>query len=435
MTTCFFLLIPLFANPVPDTIIEQPALSILSVPAGARAAGMGSTGTGKSDDPIGIKYNPGAIGFFNDFQLAVMNQGPPPGMGRFFEDAWLKGLVFLIYKDTKNLTPESPWLGWLLSDMRYTYSAAVVPVKNYGVLALNYLYFTTGLTEVIDPQGNYIGSFYSYDYAIGVSYGKCIKRLGIGFTLKYIYSFLFPDWIKWAEGGEGYSGAIDIGVQYRLKGLNAGGSLLNFGPRIKYGERATNRLPTRLCWGISIEPITILDSILLSDKLEFGNLRISNILNIKFNLDRSYDIEYLDSDIWHGTGWEFKFLNYFSYRFGSFEWMGNSNGLGLNLGIYSIDVAKYYNDAYHVQITINPALTNYATDDPEKKKIFTISSLFIVPGSAQFYKGEGLKGGLFFIPGLILANYYFHNADDTKKFFSLTGIGLLYLISAIEALR
>ncbi|MEO0142874.1 MAG: hypothetical protein ABIL15_05955, partial [candidate division WOR-3 bacterium] len=129
-----------------------------------------------------------------------------------------------------------------------------------------------------------------------------------------------------------------------------------------------------------------------------------------------------------------KFFNYFSYRSGSFEWMGKSNGIGLNLGIYTIDVAKYYGDAYHVQVTINPALSNYATDDYTKRKVFTLSSLFIAPGSAQFYKGEGVKGSLFFIPGLILSNYYFNTKDESKKFLSLAGIGLLYFSSALEAL-
>ncbi|MEO0182285.1 MAG: hypothetical protein ABIL40_02260, partial [candidate division WOR-3 bacterium] len=403
MPNSFFLLLSLFTNPVPDTIeqADPPGVVFLSIPAGARETGMGSSGTGKCDDPAGIKYNPGAIGFFNNFQLAITNQGPPPGAGRFLEDAWLKSLSFLLYEETKNLTPEPPWLGWLIYGMRYIYGICVCPIKNYGIFGLNYLYFTTGLTDIIDPQGNYLGSFYSYDYAIGITHGKCIKRLGMGFTMKYVYSFLFPDWIEWAEGGSGHTVAFDFGIQYRLKGLNGGISLLNLGPRIKYGDRAWDRLPTRFNWGISIEPVVILDSILLKDKLLFENLKFHDIINIKYNLDRSHDFEYPDTDIWHGSGWEFKFFNYFSYRFGSFEWMGKSNGIGLNLGIYTIDVAKYYGDAYHVQLTINPALSNYATDDYTKRKVFTLSSLFIAPGSAQFYKGEGVKGSLFFIPGLI----------------------------------
>jgi len=427
----------LFANPVIDSIYERPAVPILSLPAGARIVGMGSSSIGDGDDPIAIKLNPGALGFFEDFQLAIMDQGLPPGGGRILEDVWLKSLGKRFYNGTQNLTPEPPWLGLLHDGMRYIYGIGVLPLKNYGVLGMNYLYFTTGVTDVIDPYGNYIGSYMSYDYAIGASFGMRFKRIGIGMTGKYIYSSLIPDWVYWIKLGDGYSIAIDIGFQLKFKGLNFGISLLNFGPGISYGPNETFRLPTRLGWGFSIEPLIALDSIFFKTRFCINDINVTDVLNIKYNLDRSYDFDYPDEDIWHGSGWEFKFFHCIAYRFGSFEWMGKSNGIGLNLGIYSIDVTKFFYDfdSYHVQLTINPKLTKYTTDDYTKRRLFTIGSLFIAPGSAQFYKGEGIKGTLFFLPALLLGNYYFTNRDEAKRFLSLHWIGLLYFISAIEALR
>ncbi len=418
------------------TQIERPGVVFLSIPAGARPTGMGSSYAGDGNDPVAIQYNPGAIGFFNTFQLAIMNQGPPPGAGRFIETAWLKSLSYLFYKQTETLTPEPPWLGWLHSGMRYLYGVGVVPIKKYGTIGLNYTYLSTGLTDVIDPNGNYIGSYQSYDFAVGITYGMQVKRIGMGITVKYIYSFLCPDWIDWIEEkGDGYSFAIDYGIQYRFRGLNGGLSLLNLGPDIKYEPFTSSRLPTRLKWGISIEPIVMLDSLFFPDRLSFKNIKLTDLISVKYNLDRSYDFKYLNEDIWHGSGWEFGLLNYIYYRMGSFEWMGKSNGLGINFGIYAIDISKFYGESYHVQITISTDRTGFATDGFGKRKFFTICSAFIAPGASQYYKGDGIKGTLFFLPSLVLANYYFKSTNETTKFSSLVGIGLLYFVSTVEALH
>lgn len=194
----------------------------------------------------------------------------------------------------------------------------------------------------------------------------------------------------------------------------------------------SSRLPTRLKWGITIEPIVIIDSLFFLDRLLFKNIRLSELINIRYNFDRSYDFKYLEEDIWHGSGWEFGLLNYVYYRKGSFEWMGKSNGFGINYGLYAIDVSRFYDESYHVQITIMPDRTDFATDDPRKRKIFAICSSLIAPGAVQYYKGKSIKGTLFFAPSLMLGNYYFKSTNKTTKIFSLAGIGLLYLVSAVE---
>jgi hypothetical protein len=129
MLTILWHLLFLFANPVIDPTYERPAVPVLSLPAGARIVGMGSSSTGDGDDPIAIKLNPGALGFFEDFQLAIMDQGLPPGGGRILEDVWLKSLGKRFYNGTQNLTPEPPWLGLLHDGMRYIYGIGALPLK------------------------------------------------------------------------------------------------------------------------------------------------------------------------------------------------------------------------------------------------------------------------------------------------------------------
>ncbi len=66
--------------------------------------------------------------------------------------------------------------------------------------------------------------------------------------------------------------------------------------------------------------------------------------------------------------------------------MGKSNGFGINFDLYTIDDSRFYDEFYHVQITITPEKTNFIADDAGKRKLFTICSIFIAPGAAQYYK-------------------------------------------------
>ncbi len=411
---------------------DRPGVPFLSIPISAQAWAMGSTGTTLVEDPSVIQFNPGAIGFFDNFNITVINQGPPPGIGRVAEDVWLKALATLVYDETKNLIPEPSWLGWLHPDMRYIYGGCIIPFKRSINFGASYTYFATGKTDVIDENGQYLGSYTPYDYAIALSAGRCLKHLGIGITAKYIYSLLVPDWVPFWNGVNGNSWAIDFGIQYRYRGLTFGLAMQNLGPRINYSSWSSERLPTRFRWGICIEPVIILDSILIEEEMTF---KVNDFLNVRYCIERSYDAKYPEEDIWNGRGMEIRILKYFSYRFGRFEWMGKSSGFGIVFGIYKIDMAKYYGDAYHVQLTINPGATRYLADNETKRKIFTLGSIFIVPGAAQFYKGEGIKGTVFFIPAILCANTYFTTDYEDKKLLSLLAIGGLYVSSAIEALR
>jgi hypothetical protein len=404
----------LYANPViidtlppPQPQYKSPGLVFLSVPIGARAVGTGSTAMGSVDDPCVLHYNPGALGFFDEIKFAVMNQGLPPGTGRLMEEGLLYATGQVLY-DTNLVKPEPNWLPWLHSGMRYIYGSAVIPVKRIGTLALNHKYLTTGETEVINPNGDYIGSYISYDIATSVSYGRRFGRLGTGLTAKYIYSFLCPDWaldlFPGSLGGIAQTFAFDFGLICRLYGIGIGASLLNLGPRYSYLATSSERLPTRVCWGISVEPIVLFDSLyhlVYKEQLMIYDIPIHYFVNVKFNRDRSYDAEYLNDDIWRGSGWEFRFLRRFYWRFGSFAWMGNSTGVGIDLEIMELDITRFFGESYHVQITIKPERKGIQMPaDSRKAKYLTAASALIAPGAAQFYKGEGIKGTLFFVPGL-----------------------------------
>ncbi len=434
------LLLVLFNMPFAN---DRPAATFLIIPPGAKALGMGSAFTGSWDDPSSFYYNPGAIGLYNKFGFSLVNQGLPPGIGRFIEQGILALSGKVLYNEV--ISPEPGWLPHLHPDMRYVNSFYAIPFRNIGTLGINFVYLNTGETEVLDETGVYLGTYETYDVATGLSYGRSFfGKLGLGFTAKYIYSFLVPDWV-WErmpglgieKGGIGTAWAVDIGALYRIWGLGVGVSLQNFGTEIRYTESdLPNRVPTRIRGGISIQPLVALDSLYSLHNYKFFNIPVSDILNITFNYDRAYDPEQLD-DTWVCSGWEFTLFKILSYRLGSWNiWSRRSSGFGLKLRNVEIDVARYFDwDTYHVQMTF------HAIKPPEKiknnKKLNTtliLASASLVPGGGQFYKGEGTKASLFFIPGLYLGNSYLTSDSKTTKTWALIGLGVLYLGSALEAM-
>lgn len=432
---------------------ERPGAVFLLISPGARAVAMGSAFTGLCDDPSLLYYNPGGLGLYNKFGFLVMNQGLPPGIGRFIEERFLEFAGDIFYKNN-SISPEPEWLSGLHPGMHYIYSAGIFPFKKIGNIGLSYTYLSTGITEVISSEGIYLGSYETYDYAVGLSYGtNILKRLGLGITTKYIYSLLVPAWVweKMPElgidkGGTGQTIAGDFGVLYKIWGCGIGFSVQNYGPRIKYMETSPgDRLPTRIRWGIVISPVVALDTILTISNYKALPFSISSIIDFKRVYDRSYDPKIPD-DIWKSEGWEFIFFRYFSLRYGSFTdslgWrIGPTEGIGFNLRNIQIDIATdqeiydFETENWRVQIILN------AIKPPEKiknnsqlHKWLTIASTSLAPGGGQFYKGEGIKGLLFFTPSLYLGNRYFSSHSNTTKTWTLIGLGALYLASAIEAL-
>jgi hypothetical protein len=421
---------------------DRPGAVFLMIPPGARALGMGAAFTGSCNDPSSFYYNPGALAFYDRFGLVILNQGLPPGIGRLLEQGILVGSGTIFYGETIHLEPS--WLSQLYLDMRYVYSSYAMPIDGIGNFGLHVTYLNTGETEVRNFEGILLGTYESYDAAVSLSFGKTFfNRLGIGITGKYIYSYQVPAWV-WEEmpelgieyGGIGTAWAADIGILYRMWGVGIGASVLNLGTDIRYTESGSPfRLPLRIRGGISIEPLVTLDSLLQNRTIEIFGKPIHDIVNVTLNYDRAYDPQQPD-DTWECKGCEFTFLNFFSYRVGKWNIMGNSSGFGFNLRNVELDIAKYFGyDTYHVQLTL------HAIEPPENIKNnktlntwLTVASAAIAPGGGQFYKGEGIKASLFFVPGLYLGNSFLTTDSGTTRDLSLVGLVILYVGAGLEAL-
>lgn len=421
---------------------DIPGATFLTIPPGARALGMGGAFTGSLNDPSSFFYNPGAIGFYDRFAYVVVNQGLPPGVGRLIEQGLLATAGKILYDET--IPPEPAWYPQLNVGMRYVFSSYALPVDRMGNFGLHMTYLSMGETEVYDFQGVLIGTYETHDVAVGLSYGKTyLDRIGVGITGKYIYCYLVPPWV-WErvpelgilKGGIGTAWAVDLGALCRVWGCGVGVSVLNLGTRITYAELGSpDRLPMRIRGGISVEPLVVLDSLFGGRNIKVLGKPVYDVVNVTLNYDRAYDPEQPD-DTWKYKGYEFTFLDFFSYRRGEWNELGASSGFGVNLRNVKIDVAEFSElNTYQVQLTL------HAIEPPEHiknnknlHKWLTIASASFAPGGGQFYKGEGVKGSLFFVPGLCLGNSYLTSTSNTTKALSLAGLILLYVGSGLEAI-
>ena len=273
-----------------------------------------------------------------------------------------------------------------------------------------------------------------------ISNGKIFhERFEIGFTGKSIYQRLFHSWASldlpiFAQSSTGW--AADFGMLYRLWGMNIGGSVQNLGTNIRYSSSDSfYRLPLRIRGSVSIEPLILLDSLYRAQTVKIFDKSIHEVVNLKFNYDRAYD-PYEPDDIWESYGFEVTLLNFFSYRTGEWNSWGSSRGVGFNFRNVEIDIAKYFDlNTYLVQLTFQPISPpdNIKINLKLHRSLIAASSL-LAPGCGQFYKGEGIKGSLFFVPGMVLGKTILTSDSDSDKIYAAVGLIALYIGAGIEAL-
>lgn len=307
----------LFLALLAPRLYPQGAIFLMIYP-GARAVGMGGAFTAIADDGLATYYNPAGLGF---------------------------------QKTTNFSFTHSDWLPGLLPGMKYQYTTLTLPFyqMNYGLFSA---YLNTGETEVIDKTGKIIGRYSSYDWAMGISFGKKVSPIfGIGGSFKYIYSFLFPAWLEEVmpelglEGGTGKSAALDIGALLSLPfhgEFRFGLVLQNIGPGIKYTPKEDkDPLPFAFKFGLA-HKITMSDII----AVESGNGIINYFLKSS-RLVLSYDFHRLlvgRVPVFHSFGFEVS-LAPLTFRMGRFSdrdggRVGRTVGFGIELKYLNFNVAN-----------------------------------------------------------------------------------------------
>jgi hypothetical protein len=201
---------------------EATAPSLIISPS-ARAWGLGQSYVAIADDATAMYWNPGGLGFLD---------------GTYF-----------------SLT-HSQLIPMLAPDVYFEYISVAHSLRDIGTVGLNATYLTYGSWQGTGPNNEDLGTFSSYEFAIGAYYGFTLNRsnaVGVGLKISRVY--LAPATPFNAEGA-GWSFAADFGVLGHLgKRLSYGMALQNLGPDMSFVSKDESApLPRTLRGGISVVP-------------------------------------------------------------------------------------------------------------------------------------------------------------------------------------
>ncbi len=152
------------------------------------------------------------------------------------------------------------WLPELADDIYYEFLSYIHHLgEEWGTIGLNVTFLSYGELIRVDEYNNFMGTFNSFDMAIGLSYGKKMSNtLAAGLTAKWIYSRLSDQGAGRELGeGTGSSLGIDIGLLYSpARKLTFGAAITNLGPDISYIDAAqSDPLPRNLAIGLAYKLI------------------------------------------------------------------------------------------------------------------------------------------------------------------------------------
>jgi hypothetical protein len=168
--------------------ISEAAVIFLLIEPGSRPGAMGQAYVAQGEGAIGNYWNTGALAF-----------------NRKTEVSWM----------------HTNWLGDVdgIDDMYIEYLAWNKFYEGIGNLGASVTYLTYGDQTQTDESGTELGTFSSYELAVGLSYANQIARnTGVGVHFKYILSDLSPEGTGETEAdtkGRGMSWAFDFGLKQR----------------------------------------------------------------------------------------------------------------------------------------------------------------------------------------------------------------------------
>uniref|UniRef100_A0A7V0Z4T1 PorV/PorQ family protein n=1 Tax=candidate division WOR-3 bacterium TaxID=2052148 RepID=A0A7V0Z4T1_UNCW3 len=295
---------------------QRPGCVFLLIWPGARATAMAGAFSAIADDATACYYNQAGLAFMERQSVTLQH---------------------------------APWLSGLHEGMYYEYAGYTKPFKN-GTGGLNLIYLTTGPTDVVNPDGVYLGTYTTFDIAGALSYGfKLNPNLGIGLGWKFVYSYLVAPWVfgRMPElgiksGGIGITYAFDTGMLYKPFEYGSLALVLhNIGPNIKYSESgASDPLPYTLRIGLKVQPVS---SKIIKVRLTGEITKV--LVGMFANSNNTFfeNLEYEMQEAWKGAGIEVDYFDFIQLRGGYFydyegKRIGFTFGGGIKASGFSLDV-------------------------------------------------------------------------------------------------
>ena len=268
----------------------QAGSLFLTINPGARSNAMGEAQIGVANDVYATYYNPAGLTNLSTKEFSFMHTSYLPN---------------------------------LVDDMSYDFLTFAMPFRDGESIGGHFTYLNLGDQVSTDTDGNEIGSFSSYMYALNVSYAKQIDESSSwGVNGKYFYQELAV--INSLDASSG-SFAVDLGYfkhnAMDNPNLKLGAVLTNVGPGVSFGDGEEDPLPTRLGLGLSL-------------------LTLEGQATVAF--DFNYELN--DQTVVTNLGAEFYLVEDFALRAGFLsDPSGDLNyttlGLGADLGAIAFDVS------------------------------------------------------------------------------------------------
>ncbi|MEO0108970.1 MAG: PorV/PorQ family protein [candidate division WOR-3 bacterium] len=281
---------------------QNPGAVFLEIWPAARPTALAGAFAATADDPSATYYNQGGLGFMTGNHATLMHCN------------WLPGLYPGMYYEFGGFTHQFP---------------------NKGTLGVSAIYLTTGKTDVIDMNGNNLGSYTTFDFSTMASYGfQMTPQIGAGVGVKFIYSFLVPDWVFKAmpelgidNGGSGTTWAVDAGALYKPSSrLSVGLSVANLGPNIAYTSSGeSDPLPRTLRLGLRYSPVHN-DLVRVSVLPEVTQILVGMFYDPENKKTLGQEIRYEFDESWKHFGVEACYYNFLFARVGYFEDITGARG-------------------------------------------------------------------------------------------------------------
>ena len=267
----------------------------LSINPGRKSNGMGEAQIGIANDVYASYYNPAGLTNLQSKQFSFMHTSYLPN---------------------------------LVDDMAYDFLTFAMPISNSESIGGYFSYLDLGDQISTDDNGNNIGSFSSYMYALNLSYAKKINDSSSwGVNGKYFYQELAV-----INSIDASKGSLAFDVSYfeenflNNPNLNFGAILSNVGPEVSFDDGEKDPLPTRLGLGVSM-------------------LTLENKAMVA--LDLNYELN--DSSMIYNFGAEYKIVDNFVARAGFINnSSGNINyttiGFGVDMTSLGLDLSYIIGD-------------------------------------------------------------------------------------------
>lgn len=299
--------------PISLAAISDAAPIFLLIEPASRAGALGSAYVAMVDDGFASYWNTGAIAFNRKTQVALMHTnwlGNVPGI----DDIYLEYISWNQY------------------------------FQDVGNLGINLYFDSLGEQDQTDAEGDPLGTFSSFEFALGFAYAyQLSETIGLGTNFKFIYSSLAPSGTGQTEqesSGTGMSFAFDFGFKKKdffVKDLDFGLNIQNLGPNITYiNQDQSDPLPLNWRMGFSYHAINSPYS-KLSINADMNKL----LANDDFFLARLATAWFDDSskieldEIIFNTGVEYDYLDLLALRAGYiYDKAGSIVGPSFGFGIH-----------------------------------------------------------------------------------------------------